>query len=221
MKNYVIFLLAILSVSCASSPPPNAEPGSPPAVEQPEIPAPSVPLPGEAPPDSALYAKCASGTWCYDALIGGRVTNKLVATDPGIYCPKYKTLPRKYEFWQAFAKAVTRAECGWKPGSWMQEKFNDSKGKPVISAGMFQLSTGDAPRYSEYPDCKKIADAKYLFDPITNLKCGMGVMDKLSGSRPTFRESAGRYWSTIRDNKNGHDGITLAETVKKYYPSCF
>lgn len=220
MKNYVIFLLAIFSASCASSPP-SAEPGSPPAVEQPESPAPQIPLPGEAPPDSALYAKCASGTWCYDALVGGRVTNKLVKADPGIYCPKYASLSNKVEFWTAFAKAVTKAECNWKYGSFMQEKFNDSKGKPVISAGMFQLSVGDAARYSSYPDCKKLADPKMLYDPIVNLKCGMGIMDSLAGSRPTLRESLGRYWSVIRDNKNSSDGITLAETVKKYLPKCF
>lgn len=220
MKNYVIFLLAILLSSCAANQVAAPEPEAPPSVEKPELPAPTVPI--AEPPEHVLYPKCAPGTWCYDALAAGRVTNKLINTDPGIYCPKYKTLSKKYEFWAAFAKAVTRAECGWKYGSSMVEKFIDSyTGKPAVSAGMFQLSYGDSKIYAAYPDCKKLSDEKNLYDPVINIKCGMGIMDKIAGSRPTMRESLGRYWSVIRDNKNGTDGITLAATVKKFYPLCF
>lgn len=216
MRNLIVLSVCVLFASCAAQPPagtpidaPDAQKPAP--IETPEIPS----------EDSALYTKCSSGVWCYDELVAGRVTNKLIATDPGIYCPKYKTLSKKHEFWSAFAKAVTRGECGWKPGSYMTEKFKDRDGKLVISAGMFQLSTGDARNYAAYPDCKKISEQKYLFDPITNLKCGMGIMDKLAGSRATMQESLGRYWSTIRDNKNATDGLSLVATVKKYYPPCF
>lgn len=223
MKNYVIFLLAIFFAGCASTPPattpapaPVEEPGSPAEVEQPAIPAPA---PGEG--EHVLYPKCASGAWCYDSLVQGRVTNRMIGVDPGIYCPKYKSLPNKVAAWGAIAKAITRAECGWKPASSMVEKFVDHyTGKLAVSAGMFQLSVGDRAIYKEYPDCVKL-NPTTLLDPVINLKCGMGILDKIGGSRATFREGAGRYWSVVRDNKNPTDGISLVETVKKYYPPCF
>lgn len=218
-----IFLVSILFFTACTTTTPVPVPTPAPVIVEPLPPPPPAPSAPVIPPEShsQLYKACASGTWCYDELVAGRVTNRLVKTDPGVYCPRYPELKNKVPFWVAFAKSVTRAETGWKPASTYTEKFIDSyTGKRAVSAGMFQLSIGDKVIYKAYPSCAELSELS-LLDPIENLKCGMSIFDKLAGSRPSWKESAGRYWSTIRDNRNPTDGISLVATVKKYYPECF
>jgi hypothetical protein len=164
--------------------------------------------------------------WCHGKLVVEQLTPRMLAANPGIYCPRYKDVDMR-SFWIAFSKAVTRAESAWKPAYGMTENFNDGlTGKPAESVGMWQLSVGDKLNYRT-ANCKDLDDKK-LVDAEKNMRCGLEIIDaRLQRDVGVkFQSSLGKYWSTIRDNKNPTDSsktkkVTLAETVRKYFPACF
>lgn len=137
------------------------------------------------------------------------VSQKLLAQSPGDLCPKGKA---DANFWDALLEATVKLESNFKPYMQYRESFEDDEGNKQISAGLLQLSLDDRKRNTPY--CSRFTVMDNVLDPINNLGCGLEIMDRLAGSRPTLRESLGRYWSTIRDHK-------IDDYLRKKIPSCF
>ena len=164
--------------------------------------------------------------WCYGEKVLESLTPRMLAADPGIYCPKHKQVNMR-EFWVAFSKAVHRAESNWSPTHAYTENFIDKlTGKKAESVGLWQLSVGDKLNYKT-PNCKDLT-AEKLRNAQINLACGLEIIDaRLQRDvGKSFKDSLGKYWSTIRDNKNATDSskskaVTLVDTVARYLPACF
>lgn len=133
----------------------------------------------------------------------------LSPSDVSGFCPKYETLPRldKARFWVALISAISRPESNYKTMQQYKESFLDSKGDPVISRGLLQISMESAnqSRYS----CG-IANEKDLHDPFVNIQCGVKILNywvKKDGAIATYGNGSpkggGRYWSVLRE-KNNH-----------------
>jgi len=196
MKKLILLCATLLIAACTAVPVVVPTPVTPPPIVTPAV------------------TPCASGVWCYDGLVNAALTAKLLASDPGAYCPKYASLADKHIFWDAFEKAVSKSESGWKPTDVYQENFKDDvTGKLALSVGLFQLSVGDVPNYPNTA-CSAMTAAN-ITDVKVNIGCDMAIQDKLAGSRATLRASLGRYWSTIRDDSN------VSAQVQKYAPQCF
>ena len=132
----------------------------------------------------------------------------LVPADVQNFCPSYARLTQKQrsQFWVALFSAMAKPESNFKPHSFYQEKFNDGKGRPVISRGLLQISheSANQPRYS----CG-VKQPHSLHDPKVNLSCGVKIMSKWvktdgvisqSGWSKTPKGGA-RYWSTLRPQR--------------------
>jgi hypothetical protein len=199
-KVIVFILLAFTGCTVAPVAPPPAPPPAP------------TPSPSPAP----APLTCPSGQWCYDDFVKTKVTQKMRDANPGIYCPKYKTVGPDV-FWPAFEKAVARGESGWKLDMDYTEKFKDNSGKLQVSSGLFQISLDDKFRKG---DCTDLSPEN-IHGNGKNIACAMTIQNALLGLKPTLQASLGMYWSTIRDNWNPTDKISLGLTIKKYAPGCF
>lgn len=98
--------------------------------------------------------------------------------------PAFYPCPEE-DFWYA----VEEAESGHNSKLVYKEKNGE------ISAGLFQLSLGDAGRYG--CDFKKLED---LFDPVKNANCAENIAAKLRKDHPneSWSRALGRYWSVLR-----------------------
>ena len=107
----------------------------------------------------------------------------------------------KKEFWVALLVELARFESNWKTETKFTETFNDSKGKPVVSRGLFQLSIESANGYG----CK-LKKPEELHDPATNIRCAVIIANKWVTSDMVIHGKSGnrwvglsRYWSPLRD----------------------
>ena len=120
-----------------------------------------------------------------------------------------------------FFSAIAYFESDFKPTSRYVENFRDSKGEPVVSAGLLQLSVGDSPRY----DCNFRTEAD-TYDVQKNLECGVKICAKLaskdgvlasgSGEASSPARGCARYWSTIREGAKHH----REEIMKAAWSTC-
>lgn len=162
-------------------------------------------------PDYAAWSvENPDGSWT-------RITEQAVAQSPLVqlipadvqnYCPSYARLTQKQrgQFWVALFSAMAKPESNFKPHSFYQEKFNDGKGRPVISRGLLQISheSANQPRYA----CG-VTQPQSLHDPKVNLSCGVKIMSKwvkTDGviSQPHWSavpKGGARYWSTLRPQR--------------------
>jgi hypothetical protein len=153
--------------------------------------------------------------WHYDDFVKSHLTVGMLKANPGTLCPKGVTGPID-DFWEKLAKSIAFAESGFDPKQVYQEKFIDGHtGKAAISVGLFQLSIGDKynPNYKGTA-CDKLTE-KNLTDPLVNLECALGIMDRLIPKKPDLQSALGLYWSTIRA------GAAAVSQFKKEMPGCF
>lgn len=148
--------------------------------------------------------------WFYDDFVTSQLTPKLLLSNPGTLCPKWKK-EMGPKFWLAFVKATAFRESSFNPKSQYVEKFTDDKGNPQVSQGLMQLSLDDTKKKT--PWCLKLTPTTIL-EPETNLGCAIEIMNWLVDSRPTLQESLGRYWSVIRNGK-------VLPDLKTSMPECF
>jgi len=107
---------------------------------------------------------------------------------------------QKKQFYVALFSGLAKFESSYNPKATYKEGFNDVSGKPVISAGLLQLSIESGNSYG----CK-LKKTEDLFDPATNLECGVRIANRWVGQRDLVIASQqspwkgmSRYWSPFR-----------------------
>lgn len=106
----------------------------------------------------------------------------------------------KKQFYITLVSGLAKYESSYNPNATYTEAFNDAKGNKVVSVGLLQLSIESGNAYG----CG-LKTYKDLFDPSTNLMCGVKIMNRWIGQRDLVISShvspwkgAARYWSPFR-----------------------
>lgn len=120
------------------------------------------------------------------------------------YCPGYAAMgvEARRQFWATFISSLAQFESNYDPTASHQERFNDVKGKPVVSRGLLQLSIESGNSYG----CG-LQTGQELHNPARNLVCGVRILNRWVGQSDrviTDRQSgkwlgAARYWSPFRN----------------------
>lgn len=101
-------------------------------------------------------------------------------------------------FYATLFNELCRYESGFNPKATYKEGFNDAKGKPVISTGLFQLSVESLRGYGV-----KITQEE-LTDPLKNIDAMLEVaerwlyVDRVIASDKAPWRGLARYWSPFR-----------------------
>lgn len=118
-----------------------------------------------------------------------------------------KKLTNKYCLAQLIS-IMAKYESSFKPETNFTESFKDSKGKPVTSRGLLQLSI-ESVNQKAYGCAVK--QEKELNDPITNLQCGIAVIVYQSNKSGTLidgnRGGCSAYWSVCRKSSKSYAKI--------------
>ena len=138
----------------------------------------------------------------------------ITPTDYKDWCPSFPALGQKDRalVYAELISMMANRESGFKPWTKYQEAFSDSKGKPVISRGLMQISIESANSYG----CgfKEVTE---LHDPLKNLSCSVKIIERwitrdkrFGGLRNEKWVGISRYWSVMRSKSgsykivNGH-----------------
>lgn len=133
----------------------------------------------------------------------------LLACEPkdiGQFC---RTVPADDEgrarFWVFLISGIVEFESDFDPTQKYTEPFLDH-GRPVVSAGLLQLSISDAANYG----CEFATEAD-LLSPEKNLSGGVRILQRLitqdqviTGCVGDRYFGAARYWSTMRPARTRH-----------------
>jgi hypothetical protein len=129
------------------------------------------------------------------------------------WCPSYPSLTTKdrAEVIAQLISVMAQRESGFNPKSKFQEAFFDSKGKPVISRGLLQISIESANSYG----CG-FKDAKELHDPLKNLSCSVKIIERwVTRNKQMFgmvdgkwRGGCSSYWSVCRSGSRSYPVVT-------------
>jgi hypothetical protein len=185
----LLLLLLLALVGCSPVP----------VTPNPDIKPDTPPMPGQV---------CPEKTFCWDAIVMDKITDKMLKANVASFCPKAKTLDGK-KVWLNIVKAISFAESSWNPEERYTEKsmgIDPVTKKQVVSEGLLQLSYQDSNNWSSRPSCKAIDyEKKNITDPVLNLRCGLEIMDRLAergGSRDiSDSKSLGAYWSAVWKGK--------------------
>jgi hypothetical protein len=122
------------------------------------------------------------------------------------FCPGYSkgSAEDKKNFWVYLLSSMTQLESGHNPTVSYKEAFNDSKGNPVISRGLLQISIESGNGYG----CVFKSEQE-LHDPYKNLDCGLRILNRwigrdgvISGKSGSAWRGGARYWAVLR--KDSH-----------------
>lgn len=132
--------------------------------------------------------------------------------DADDWCPKYNSLDKSDRalVLSQLVSIMAKRESGFNPASKYTEAFNDSKGRPVISRGLLQISIESANSYG----CN-FKDAQELHDPTKNLACGIKIIERwlerdhrLGGKVAGKWQGCARYWSVCRAVSRSYPVVT-------------
>jgi hypothetical protein len=136
----------------------------------------------------------------------------VVPADADLFCPKFSRLSdaQRKQYWIHMISSMVRFESNFKTGTSYKEGFSDSKGKPVISRGLLQISIESANSYG----CG-FRTADELHDPLKNLSCGVRILDRwvgrdgrIAGKVSGNWRGGARYWSVLRaGDKTSYNSI--------------
>lgn len=206
MRTGFIILLAALLFGCATTQP---------VIDQPieQKPEPSVEYKAfwDSKPEGKEWTQ-----FTVDALgkYGQGLLNLSNPSDANAYCPKFKSLniEQKTQVWVTLISAMAKRESNFKPETSYKEGFNDSKGNPVISRGLLQISKESA-NQSAY-GCKIVNESE-LHDPKTNINCGILILSKWvpqDNAIGTKKLGGARYWSVLRDTSETSQAYIRSQT---------
>lgn len=163
--------------------------------------------PAEVKPPAAL-SKLAWNNAEWDAKLRGELVEEgldQVSTiaDAKTFCPKYDSLKpaQRLEFWSVLMVAMAKRESSYKPTTTYQEAFKNSKGEPVISTGLFQISY-ESTRQAKYK-CPGVT-TESLKNPLQNIGCSVNILahwvknDKRAAGTTGSNTGCGRYWAVCR-----------------------
>jgi len=137
--------------------------------------------------------------YLYDNIPASMLKAKL--SDGDLYYKGYNELSdaHKREFFVMLFSSLARFESGFDPKETYEEGFNDSKGKPVISRGLFQVSVESLGGY------KFKTTASELHDPLINIRAMLTVANRwlvkdecIAGGKTDEWLGLARYWSVFR-----------------------
>lgn len=126
----------------------------------------------------------------------------VIPKDRNLFCPRYDKLSyaQRKQYWTFLLSAMVRFESNFKSSLTYKEAFNDSKGKPVISRGLLQISIESGNAYG----CG-FKTAKDVHDPLQNLSCGIRILDRwldrdgrIGGKVSGQWRGGARYWAVLR-----------------------
>lgn len=146
------------------------------------------------------------GKWSQHAfdqlpVLGKDLINRTPA-DITAFCPGYENgnAVDKKNFWVYLLSAMTQLESSHNPTVSYKESFNDSKGNPVISRGLLQISIESGNGYG----CG-FKNEQELHDPYKNLDCGLRILNRwiggdgvISGKSGSSWRGGARYWAVLR-----------------------
>ena len=144
-------------------------------------------------------------------------------TAPKDICTKtaQKDLP---ELYAQLISMMAKFESGWDPNEKYSEAFVDSKGNPITSRGLLQISI-ESSNQSAYKCGTK--DPNQLHDPFFNLSCGVKIMSYWTKDEVLFGSAekntgCGRYWSVCRPIKAGkpRESYSKISAYVKTLPIC-
>lgn len=126
----------------------------------------------------------------------------LVPSDIDTFNKGYKAADRdeRVRFWVHLISNTVRYESSFNPDATFKEGFDDSKGNPVISSGLLQVSVESASGYGF-----KVTQDE-IMNPLINLSIGVAILKKWcirdgvvsKGSTTRTARGAARYWSVMR-----------------------
>lgn len=136
-------------------------------------------------------------------------TDHLIAEiDKAKWSPAIENYCKTVSLKECVAQAVSilsKYESSFKTGEQFTESFNDSKGNPVISRGLLQLSFESANQKAYSCGLKTPED---LHDAKINLSCGVKIVNYwLNKDHVFFGEQKlglGRYWSVGRNTSKSN-----------------
>jgi Transglycosylase SLT domain len=144
--------------------------------------------------------------------ISGNAFLSVIPKDHQDWCPNFPVmnLNQRAEFYAQLISIMAKRESGFNPASKYQEAFNDSKGNPVISRGLLQISIESANSYG----CG-FKDAAELHDPIKNLSCSVKIVERwvtrdqrLGGKVAGKWQGCARYWSVCRSVSSSYSAVS-------------
>ena len=126
--------------------------------------------------------------------------------DIGQFCAAFPADgTRRARFWAFLISGIAEFESDFDPNQKYTESFTD-QGKPVVSAGLLQLSVEDSGLYG----CE-FTNESDLVIPEKNLSCGVRILQRLIGQDNVISGNVGdrffgaaRYWSTMRPARQRH-----------------
>jgi hypothetical protein len=153
------------------------------------------------------------------------------------FCPMYNRLGHsdQMNFWIQFWAAVTKYESGFNPTSRYVETTMGTDpitGKQVASEGLLQLSYQDERSYaSKLP--QGVCDFDYsrdsqlaindirrtIFDPRTNLTCGIWILNDQVLRKGKIGLSSGVYWAVLKVNGK-YTKLPEIQKITKALPFC-
>lgn len=233
MKMFLmIVLLAVLSACTTTQTKAPVE--TPTVVTAPQIEAPAATPVKEVKYSAAWDGKAGTALWTASLVeslkTSGAALYDVKITDAADWCPKFNSLDtdKKTQFFVTLISTMVKRESNFKPETSYKEGFNDSKGNPVISRGLLQISKESANQKAY--DCK-IQSEQELHDVATNLNCGVKIIKKwvvedkviatsvkksvLSSSYNHY--GAARYWSVARSSSNSK---AVIQAATKSLPFC-
>lgn len=167
--------------------------------------------PAEVKP-SAPLSKLAWNNAEWDAKLRGELKEEGLdqvgsIADAQTFCPRYGSLTASHrlEFWSVLMVAMAKRESNYKPTTTYQESFKNSKGEPVISTGLFQISY-ESTRQAKYK-CPGVT-TESLKNPMQNIGCSVNILahwvkaDKRAAGFSGSNTGCGRYWSVCRPGES-------------------
>jgi Transglycosylase SLT domain len=149
--------------------------------------------------------------------LSGKAFLSVTPKDFSDWCPQFPvmSLSDRAEFYAQLVSIMAKRESGFNPASKYTEAFNDSKGRPVISRGLLQISIESSNSYG----CN-FKDAEELHDPIKNLACAVKIIERwvtrdqrLGGKVADKWQGCARYWSVCRSVSRSYS--LVSDYVKK------
>jgi hypothetical protein len=207
----IYICLALVLTACVMKGDPSTEPVEPTPAPKPQPGPEPIPPPSHEVPPYATGMTCGNRTWnpLWNDVIGEALDEfgqRLIAAEISLLCPGYMTssVPQKKAFWTLFVASVACPESGYNPDSHHDEP--PPLGYP--SRGLLQLSYEDWPGH---PRCELRREKANAYDPKTNLRCGVAILDDEMGRLGTIFHNKS-YWAVLRPNRKAH--LTKAHYAK-------
>lgn len=137
--------------------------------------------------------------------LGPNLLNKVPADAEKFY-PGFSRLDHegRKAFWLMFISSLIQYESNYDPATTYQESFKDNAGANVISRGLLQISVESG--NGSYYRCGVTTTS--LHDPVTNLRCGVKIMNYWMGRDGVITSKSGdtwlgiaRYWGPMRKDE--------------------